>query len=197
MNTMASSACHYCHLEGNPSLRYRMTFLRKCRVAPPCWWYVALVLQRNVVQGARHFMQISVLYVTSETLQEGLWPKAAVRMRYISNFCSTEIIQNIQSFSFRINWGMTSWSYCRKPQARWKGKLIKHCAMKTWGSGAPPFLTSALDGREWSASRPSRFIPGDSAPGAHCIGGRVGPRAGPNTVEKRKIFYWIVPTPKS
>jgi hypothetical protein len=31
--------------------------------------------------------------------------------------------------------------------------------MKTWGSGgiAPPFLTSALDGDEWSASRPGRF----------------------------------------
>jgi hypothetical protein len=31
-----------------------------------------------------------------------------------------------------------------------------------WGSGgiAPPFLTSALDGGEWSASRPGRYIPG-------------------------------------
>jgi hypothetical protein len=29
-----------------------------------------------------------------------------------------------------------------------------------WGSGgiAPPFLTSAVDGGEWSASRPGRFI---------------------------------------
>jgi hypothetical protein len=29
--------------------------------------------------------------------------------------------------------------------------------LKTYG-GAPPFLTSALDGSEWSASRPGRFI---------------------------------------
>jgi hypothetical protein len=31
-----------------------------------------------------------------------------------------------------------------------------------WGSGgiAPPFLTSALDGGGWSASRPDRFGPG-------------------------------------
>jgi hypothetical protein len=30
-----------------------------------------------------------------------------------------------------------------------------------WGTGciAPPFLTSALDGSEWSASRPDRFPP--------------------------------------
>jgi hypothetical protein len=34
--------------------------------------------------------------------------------------------------------------------------------MKTLGSGgiAPPFLTSALDGGEWSASRADRFTPG-------------------------------------
>jgi hypothetical protein len=33
--------------------------------------------------------------------------------------------------------------------------------MKTGGSGriAPPFLTSALDGGEWSASRHGRFNP--------------------------------------
>jgi hypothetical protein len=34
--------------------------------------------------------------------------------------------------------------------------------METWGSGgiAPPFLISALDGGEWSASRPGRFNAG-------------------------------------
>jgi hypothetical protein len=44
--------------------------------------------------------------------------------------------------------------------------------MKTWGSGgiALPFLTSALDGGEWSASRPGRFISGEIAPGTHWIG---------------------------
>jgi hypothetical protein len=36
--------------------------------------------------------------------------------------------------------------------------------MKTWGSGdiTPLFLTSALEGGEWSASRPGRFTPGKS-----------------------------------
>jgi hypothetical protein len=29
---------------------------------------------------------------------------------------------------------------------------------------APPFLTSALDGGEWSASLPGRFIPGKEPP---------------------------------
>jgi hypothetical protein len=34
-------------------------------------------------------------------------------------------------------------------------------------------LTSALDGGEWSASRPSRFISKERAPGTHWIGGWV------------------------
>jgi hypothetical protein len=32
---------------------------------------------------------------------------------------------------------------------------------------APPFLTSALDGCEWLASRPSRFTAEERAPGSH------------------------------
>jgi hypothetical protein len=45
------------------------------------------------------------------------------------------------------------------------------------GSGgiAPPFLTSALDGGEWSASLPGRFTPGERAPDTHWIGGCMGP----------------------
>jgi hypothetical protein len=40
------------------------------------------------------------------------------------------------------------------------------------------FLTSALAGGAWSASRPCRFTPRERAPGTHCIGGYVGPKAG-------------------
>jgi len=38
-------------------------------------------------------------------------------------------------------------------------------------------LTSALDGGEWSASRPGRFAPRERVPGTHWLGGWVGPRA--------------------
>jgi hypothetical protein len=59
--------------------------------------------------------------------------------------------------------------------------------MKTWGSGEidPLFWTSALDGGEWSAFRHGRFTPG-----IHWIGGWVGPRAGLDAVEMRKIVQY-------
>jgi hypothetical protein len=50
------------------------------------------------------------------------------------------------------------------------------------------FLTSALVGGEWYASRPGRFIPWERAPGTHWIGDWVGPRAGLDDVEKRKFL---------
>jgi hypothetical protein len=39
-----------------------------------------------------------------------------------------------------------------------------------------------------SASRPGRFTSGERAPGTHCIGDWVGPRAGLDTVENRKFL---------
>jgi hypothetical protein len=59
----------------------------------------------------------------------------------------------------------------------------------SWESGgiAPRIVTSALDGGEWSASRPGRFTPRKRAPGIHWIGGWVGPRAVLDAVVKRKI----------
>jgi hypothetical protein len=49
------------------------------------------------------------------------------------------------------------------------------------------FLTSALDGGEWSASCPGRFTSRERDPGTHRIGGWVGNRAVLDTVVKRKI----------
>jgi hypothetical protein len=46
------------------------------------------------------------------------------------------------------------------------------------------FLTLALVGGEWSASRSGRFTSGDRASGNHCKGGWVDPRAGLEAVEK-------------
>jgi hypothetical protein len=59
--------------------------------------------------------------------------------------------------------------------------LTKHHVMKAyWGVEVYlySFLTSALDGGKWSASRPGRFTAREKASGTHRIGGWVGPRAG-------------------
>jgi hypothetical protein len=74
-----------------------------------------------------------------------------------------------------------------------KGKAVLLHAMEALeGRGyiAPySFLTSALDGGEWSASRPGHaFTPGEKTPGTHWTGGWVGPRAGLDTEDRGKIL---------
>jgi hypothetical protein len=56
------------------------------------------------------------------------------------------------------------------------------------GGIAPPFLISAQDGGEWSASRPCLFIPEERVRTTHWIGGWVDLRFGLDTVQKRKIL---------
>jgi hypothetical protein len=62
--------------------------------------------------------------------------------------------------------------------------------MEAWGSGgiAPPFLPSALDGGEWSASRPGRFTSGERSPGTHWTGAWVGSTAGMDAVQKSQVL---------
>jgi hypothetical protein len=72
-------------------------------------------------------------------------------------------------------------SLCLNWAARHEGVLGE------WMYSSTHSLTSALDGGEWSASRPGRFTLREKAPGTHCIGGWVGPRTGLKAVVKRKI----------
>jgi hypothetical protein len=52
------------------------------------------------------------------------------------------------------------------------------------------FSTSALDGGEWSASRPGcTSSPEERTPGTHCTGGWVGSRAGLDTEVRGKILW--------
>jgi hypothetical protein len=60
-----------------------------------------------------------------------------------------------------------------------------------WRCSSTRSLTSALDGDEWSASRPGRFTPREGTPITQRIGGWVDPRAVLDAVVKRKI-----PTPR-
>jgi hypothetical protein len=62
----------------------------------------------------------------------------------------------------------------------------RHEGVLGWRYSCTHYLTSALDGGEWSALRPCRFTPTERAPGTHWIGGWVGPRAVLDAVVKRK-----------
>jgi hypothetical protein len=53
------------------------------------------------------------------------------------------------------------------------------------------FLTLALVGGEWSASRPGSFTPGERAPGTRWIGGWVGHRAGMESYTAVTLGLWI------
>jgi hypothetical protein len=82
--------------------------------------------------------------------------------------------------------------YSKKVKVKLKFSLCstKHHAMKAyweWRYSSTYSLTSALDGGEWSTSRPGRFTPRERAPGTHWIGGWVGPRTVLDAVVKRKI----------
>lgn len=62
--------------------------------------------------------------------------------------------------------------------------------MKTDGvSIVPPFLTSVVDGNQWTVSQPGRFTSGKTALGTHCIEFWVYTTVGIDrldAVEKRK-----------
>jgi hypothetical protein len=47
---------------------------------------------------------------------------------------------------------------------------------------------SVVVGGEWSVSRLCRFTPKESAPGTHCMGGWMDPRAGLDELEKREFL---------
>jgi hypothetical protein len=61
--------------------------------------------------------------------------------------------------------------------------MNNHCGVEVY---LHAFLTSPLDGGEWSASRPGRFTTGVRAPAIHWMIGWVGPRAGLDTAARRK-----------
>jgi hypothetical protein len=52
------------------------------------------------------------------------------------------------------------------------------------GGNIPPFLTSALDGGEWSASPR-----GETATGTHCIGGSADPKVCLDAMKTRRIDF--------
>jgi hypothetical protein len=68
--------------------------------------------------------------------------------------------------------------------------LVKHRdtftfkGIREWKYSSTHSLTSALDGGEWSVSRPGRFTPTERAPGTHRIGGGPQSHSGRGDEEK-------------
>jgi hypothetical protein len=89
--------------------------------------------------------------------------------------------------SCRLTWKEAIYIYVKG-----EGKLVplrsieEHLGDRRYSSYS--FLTSTLEGGEWSASRSGRFTPGERAPGTHCTGGWVGPRAGLDAEVRGKIL---------
>jgi hypothetical protein len=75
--------------------------------------------------------------------------------------------------------------------------FIEHGAMKTWevGAIAPVFLTSVLDGDEWSASCPYRYTLGETAQSIYWIGGWVSTRAGLDAMNEKILVPAGIRTP--
>jgi hypothetical protein len=60
--------------------------------------------------------------------------------------------------------------------------------MKTY-EGVQLFLTSALDGEEFSALRAGHFVSGERAPSTNWLGAWVGPRTNLDAVGKREVSF--------
>jgi hypothetical protein len=103
-----------------------------------------------------------------------VWHHIISHFRYISSFF---YLVNIYIYIYKN----VKLSLCFNWAPRHEGVLGE------WRYSYAHSLTSALDGGEWSASRPNRFTPRERAPGTYCIRGWVGPRAVLDAVVKRKI----------
>jgi hypothetical protein len=69
-----------------------------------------------------------------------------------------------------------------------KGENKGHHAMQTYGVGdvkLHEFLTLALDGGEWSASRPGRFTPREGTFVTHWLRGYMGLSGGLDVAKKK------------
>jgi hypothetical protein len=93
----------------------------------------------------------------------------------------------MEAFVLRKRWDLSTSLYCTKEQS---SPATRHGG--AWGErrySSYSFLTSALDGGEWSASRPGRALPRGKTPGTHCTGGWVGLGAGLDTEDRGKSLW--------
>jgi hypothetical protein len=114
-----------------------------------------------------------------------------VYLFYVLILCTTSRFWEIWSTSIRASCkvGITPTRTVHKvvPVLSFNWAPHHEGVLGEWKYSSAHSLTSALDGGEWSASRPCRFTPSERALGTHWIGSWVGPRVVLDAVVKRKI----------
>jgi hypothetical protein len=133
-------------------------------------------------QSTRILKQI---HATKYIMQIFLYPLHVLRRKILSWILCTYFVLDV-AFALLL------WNFLSLNESSKKVKLsicLKYDAMKTYRGmevQLHAFLTSALHGGEWSASRPGRFTFGERASVTHWLGGSVGPRPGLVAMAKRK-----------
>jgi hypothetical protein len=124
-----------------------------------------------------------VVYWLFENSPRHTFP-ANLRLSYNLLYVSFHLCLDPVLFVYFVTLLITRTSYSQsKVKAKAKLSLCFNWAPRQqgvlgkWRYSSTHSLTSALDGGDWSASRPGRFNSGETAPCTHCIGGWVGPRA--------------------
>jgi hypothetical protein len=112
------------------------------------------------------------IHAVVQKVQNNLYQYTNMHMPYTRSFTTVDCLQNRIRESQDATWIMLD-----KQTVKLLLCLIHHALRNeiVWLSGdiAPPFLTSALDGGEWSALRHGRFYLAETSPGICWIGGRV------------------------
>jgi hypothetical protein len=75
------------------------------------------------------------------------------------------------------------------PSAELKNASQHEGVLGEWRYSSTQFFISALDGSEWSVSRPERFTSRERAPGTHWIGGWGGGQSHSGRVCEEKITH--------
>jgi hypothetical protein len=97
------------------------------------------------------------------------------------NLCGAQM--KLCRFSKKKNWSSYK-KLVKVASLCFNWAICQEGVLGEWMYSSTHSLTSALDGGEWSSSRPSRFTPRERAPGTQWIGGWVGPRASVDTAVK-------------
>jgi hypothetical protein len=134
-------------------------------------------LQRNLLSGP--LWELGVAHLTAQGDSCGKiphWPSLVSNWRTSLRHLPQDYKSSQWDVKINLSLGVINWAQ-------------RHDVISGSEHIGPPFVTSALDGGEWSASRSCCLTPRTTVPGTHCIGSWVGLRPGLDVTEKRKVSF--------